>query len=306
MKSHFNFVDILINKVTINQQVFERMSIKEQIINIPILKTTLYVQNAIESTPSVTLHSRYNKTINLLINNAIFTLQTKESELSPISLITNFSTIQLQQLSFRPNQPYRLNLDCRDAVIFSSKLTACPSFSLRNVMQYAHLGHNILQKSNAKGLNLLLQNKIDDLLFCAFQQYLAQAKYYYQIQEMEKAAEYLVKLIGLGIGLTPSGDDFLCGFLATFQYFAQTETFFYQILTQKIQQYLDNTNAISRRFLDCALQQQFSSYVLDFFGYFEGGRGNTNLLAQRFGNIGHSSGIDTLFGIYSACEWLLK
>ncbi|HDV7284190.1 Protein of uncharacterised function (DUF2877) [Mannheimia haemolytica] len=282
------------------------MTIKEQIINIPILKTTLYAQNAIEAAPIVMLHSRYNKTINLLINNQIFTLQPKESELSPISLITDFSITKFQQLSFQPNQPYRLNLNYSNDAIFSSKLTACTSFSLNNVVWYANLAQKILQKSNAKGLNLLLQNSINDVLLRAFKQYLVQAEDLYQLGELEKSAEYFTKLIGLGIGLTPSGDDFLCGFIATFQYFTQTQTAFYQTLTQKLQQHLDNTNAISRRFLDCALQQQFSAPLLSFFNHTQQRQEDFRLLAQRFENIGHSSGMDTLFGIYHACKWLLK
>lgn len=283
------------------------MAIKSQIIHIPISKTSQYTQLAIGNAPIARFHSRYNNTINLLIDHQLFALQSKDSELSPISLITDLSTVLFQQLPFQPNQAYQLNLNYSNNAIFSSKLTACNSFSLETVRYYAHLVQNMLEKSNAKGLNLLLQqNSVGDLLLQTFKQYLTQAETLYRQGALESSAEYFTKLIGLGIGLTPSGDDFLCGFIATFQYFTQTQTAFYQTLTQKLQQHLDNTNAISRRFLDCALQQQFSAPILSLFNHSQPHKGDFPLLAQRFENIGHSSGMDTLFGIYYACQWLLK
>lgn len=281
------------------------MSTKDQIINITISKTTNYALNTIGTSPIATVHSIYNKTINLLINNEIFSLQPIESELSPISLITNLTHSQFQQLRLEPNQNYQLHLHCQDSTIFCTKLTACNAHSNDKLNICAELAKQILQNSDKKGLNRLLQAQNDDLILSAFKQYLAQAEHFYAINNKEQTCKILTKLIGLGIGLTPSGDDFLCGLIATFQYFNATQTHFYQTLTQQIKQNLANTNAISSRFLDCALQQQFSSPILTFFKNLDKQRLEIEQLSRLFESIGHSSGMDTLFGIYYGSHFLL-
>lgn len=282
------------------------MSIKEQIINITISKTTNYAQNTLGDCPIATIHSMYNKTINLLINKEIFSLQPIESELSPISLITNLTQKQFQQLGLKPNQNYQLHLNYQNCAIFCTKLTACSAPSNHKLNVCTELTQQILQNSDKKGLNRLLQAQNDDLILSAFKQYLAQAEHSYTINDEENACNILTKLIGLGIGLTPSGDDFLCGLLATLQYFNATQTSFYQKLAQQIKQNLANTNAISSRFLDCALQQQFSLPVLTFLKNLDTQNIEIEKLSELFENIGHSSGMDTLFGVYYGCNLLLE
>ncbi|QNS14395.1 DUF2877 domain-containing protein [Mannheimia bovis] len=282
------------------------MSIKEQIINITISKTTNYALEAIGSSPLVTIHSIYNKTINLLISNEIFSLQPIESELSPISLITHLTQTQFEGLTLKLNQNYRLHLNYQDCAIFCTKLTACDAHSNHKLKFCTELTQQILQNSDKHGLNLLLQAQNDDLILSAFKQYLAQTEHFYTMNDEENACNILTKLIGLGIGLTPSGDDFLCGLLATFQYFNATQNSFYQKFTQQIKQNLVNTNAISNRFLDCALQQQFSLPILAFFKNLDKQNIEIEQLSKLFENIGHSSGIDTLYGIYYGCNLLSK
>ena len=70
----------------------------------------------------------------------------------------------------------------------------------------------------------------------------------------------LCHLIGLGIGLTPSGDDFLCGFLAGLR-LSDGSSVFLPFLEQHILHTLDRTNEISAAFLRCAVLGQFSAPV---------------------------------------------
>lgn len=280
------------------------MTEKEQTIHISLLKISQYAQLSIGCNCVATIHSIYNNTINLLINNQLFSLQPKESHLSPISLIT--TRAQFQQLRLQPHRTYPFHFNYQDSTIFCTKLTACTSSLTHQLSRYASLSKKILQQSNKKGLNLLFHKQNDDLILSAFKQYLIKAKHFYYMNDEENACNMLSKLIGLGIGLTPSGDDFLCGLLATLQHSNATESHFYQRLSQQIKQNLTNTNLISSRFLECALQQQFSLPVLAFFKNINKQNAEIEQLIKLFENIGHSSGIDTLFGIYYGYILLLN
>lgn len=283
------------------------MNIKAQIINIPISATTDFAKNSVGNLAEVEIHSVYNKTINLLINKSIFSLHPQNSYLTPVSFVTDFTLQQFQQVPLFPQQTYLLNFDYQHCAIFSAKLTACKNVQIDKLHFYTTLSRQILLQANTLGLRLLLaHSSIEDMILTATQRYLTQAKAFYQAKEYENAAQSLTKLIGLGIGLTPSGDDFLCGLLATFQYFNQTETPFYLKLAEQIRQHLTHTNIISSRFLECALTQQFSSAVLHFFQLPDGQAAEIKKISEAFERIGHSSGMDTLFGIYYGCELLGK
>lgn len=282
------------------------MNIKAQIINIPITATSDFAQNELKNQVVAEVHSVYNKTINLLINNKIFSLHPQNSYLTPVSFVTNFTLQQFQQISLAEKQIYQFHFDNQNCAIFPSKLTACDNTEPNQPAFYSQIAQQILQNAETAGLRLLFQGNVDDLILSAFKNYLAQIDSSYQSEDWENAAATLTKLIGLGIGLTPSGDDFLCGFLSAFQRFNQTETTFYQQLTHKIQHNLSTTNAISRRFIECALEQHFSTAILTFWDTRENSTQTLSKLTSLFESIGHSSGIDTLFGIYYACELLSK
>ncbi|QIM66430.1 hypothetical protein A4G16_03080 [Mannheimia granulomatis] len=279
------------------------MNIKEQIINISLSATSDYAQEFVGNMPIVYIHSIYKKAINLLIHNKLFALQPKGSYLSPVSLITDLSVAQFQQLSLFPQQ-YQLNLHYQNCAIFCSKLTACIPSEKSLLALYANIAQQILQQTNTLGFSQLLKSNFDDLILSSCQSYLYEVQHLYHNKDMCNAAHKLAKFIGLGIGLTPSGDDFLCGFLAVFQRMNLTKNVFYQTLTDQIQQNLDKTNLISARFLECALMQQFSVIVLDFLNLNESESINISHIQTQFEKIGHSSGMDTLFGIYYACELL--
>ena len=111
-----------------------------------------------------------------------------------------------------------------------------------------------------------------------------------------KMADTLCQLIGLGIGLTPSGDDFLCGFLAGLRLSLSESDRFRQILEKKICSHLNRTNEISAAFLHCAVLGQFSAPIHLLI--------NPDITVEQiyraFSDIGHSSGVDTLCGISTA------
>lgn len=283
------------------QQAFHKMNTKEQIINISLTATSDYACHLIGNIFTIEIHSVYNKTINLLINNEIFTLLPNNGYLSPVSLITNLTPLEFQQLNFQQKQIYQIQLNNQNCVIFPSKLTALSNPNFQLLQYYAEISEKVLRQSTTTGLCLLLKNQSEDLILSATNRYLSQFQAYYQAQDIKSAVNILLKLIGLGIGLTPSGDDFLCGFMAVFHRFNLTQQPFFQLLNQQLQQHYHHTNPISARFLACALENRFSQTLIDFFHLSENQSINVEKIKADFEHIGHSSGMDTLFGIYFAC-----
>lgn len=111
----------------------------------------------------------------------------------------------------------------------------------------------------------------------------------------------IASLIGLGPGLTPSGDDFITGMflafsLCSFQKNIQEKT------EQKRQQIckvvsgnLDRTNDISREYLTCAMENRFGELYHMLQKEFYCGKVQEDIFCKII-RTGHSSGIDTLNG----------
>ena len=112
------------------------------------------------------------------------------------------------------------------------------------------------------------------------------------------AAAELRRLIGLGTGLTPSGDDFLCGVLSVLYAFGIWDGTFAKKLRTEIFQHLEDTNAISAAFLRSSLQGECSEAVrLLFQAHFPLSAKESERIRGAFSEIGHSSGTDSLCGI---------
>jgi len=115
------------------------------------------------------------------------------------------------------------------------------------------------------------------------------------VNEIETVVRYF---LGRGKGLTPSGDDHLVGLLAIH---TLTETFslpFIQTLN-KIVKHESVTTDIGKEYLLYALKGEFSSSVTNIMNNLlekEQQQDLKNHLQQLMA-MGHSSGVDTLFGI---------
>lgn len=117
-------------------------------------------------------------------------------------------------------------------------------------------------------------------------------------------------LVGLGNGLTPAGDDFLCGLLAALWCTSAEggeDRRFVRSFGEALSLRLDATNAISASFLECAIAGCFSGAVSAVAAAFEGepadeSGGDPRAALERLCASGHSSGMDTatgfLFGLW--------
>ena len=108
-------------------------------------------------------------------------------------------------------------------------------------------------------------------------------------------------LIGLGPGLTPSGDDLLGGMLIALNSTGQTEIS--EILWSSIVGIISGTNEISQAHLQAAAHGMGAEVLHQLIVSLISGKSLDNLI-ERLGNVGHSSGWDAVVGaclVLDAC-----
>ena len=274
----------------------------------PIQRTTALVRQLLSARTTGTVHSVYRKTINLSFDGTLVALQTAGSPLSPIRLITTLAGQEMSHLPVSAGLPVSLTADtihlaetafCLDAAeTVDTRLMPVPESRLPSLTAQIC---SVLKHSAKGGFrNLLFPTEHstqlgEQLVLVAAENHMNLCSQELCLFHYTTAAHSLSSLIGLGIGLTPSGDDFLCGVLAGLILRNGTDHPFSAALQEQITQKLPDTNDISRAFLHCALQGQFSEAICSLRHASDAAQ-----LSAAFSAIGHSSGMDTLCGILYA------
>ncbi|WP_066067635.1 DUF2877 domain-containing protein [Neobacillus soli] len=122
------------------------------------------------------------------------------------------------------------------------------------------------------------------------------------IEVVMSSDHYLIEktlrfFLGRGKGLTPSGDDMIVGLLA----FDATSHFISALFYKQLSELLESepiTTDVSREYLRYAIRHEFGSTVTELVNSLASGDNSTfNKAFQNLLEVGHSSGLDTLFGI---------
>lgn len=118
-------------------------------------------------------------------------------------------------------------------------------------------------------------------------------------------SDALVGLIGLGPGLTPSGDDVLAGVLLALHGFVRAD------VADRLAAWLrprlaGRTGLVSRAHLECAARGEAAAVLHDALAALSSGDPDALAMATgAVGTLGHSSGWDGLVGIVAVAEaWL--
>lgn len=274
----------------------------------PIQRTTALVRQLLSTHTTGTVHSVYRKTINLSLGNLLIAIQATGSPLSPISLITSLTEQEISQLPISAGQSVSFTgqfIECPQAMFcldmaqtIDTKLMPIAQSSVPSVTACIC---SILKHSGKSGFrHILFPSTLstqlgEQLILSTSKTYMDLCAQQLHLCDNTTAAHTLCKLIGLGIGLTPSGDDFLCGVLAGLLLRNGMHHPFALALQQQLAAQLSDTNDISRTFLRCALHGQFSEAVCLLSHV-----SDETQLSDTFSAIGHSSGMDTLCGIWYA------
>lgn len=111
----------------------------------------------------------------------------------------------------------------------------------------------------------------------------------------EVTTESVKGLVGMGQGLTPSGDDFIVGLLSALWACESHKRF---SLGKSCLPHLSSTTKVSAEMLSHAIEGRFSQVVLDFY------RGERQELLG-FLSYGHTSGHDILCGIHAGLSFVI-
>ncbi len=279
-----------------------------------ISHTTDYTSEILSSCKEGTVHSVYRKTINLKIGSYILALQAAASPLSPISLITTLDEKSMADLSVTAGQMVNIknstiNISAPKADIhfkyFNAPLFSSKLFPVTDFDKCLPVLQQVLNSSRSNGFRTLFWNTgpmyapvsgLDlSLVLTSAGSRISKCTTLFNQKFYEDAAMELTHLLGLGIGLTPSGDDFLCGVLAGLILCGKSSHPFSRCLKAGLLKHLSDTNDISQAFLMCALHSHFSQAVKSLTS-----SGSAEDILTVFEAIGHSSGIDTLCGIFYA------
>ena len=116
------------------------------------------------------------------------------------------------------------------------------------------------------------------------------------------SAPSLASMIGLGSGLTPSGDDILVGYLAglwSTSHARPDRTRFISNLGEAVIGLSNRTNAISSTYLYHSARAQVSSRLAELAAAICGGKAAASVLpvAEAAMQVGHTSGMDAVTGL---------
>lgn len=294
---------------------FKKIFAKENFsMNYQINQSSNYAKQILRRLSGGTIHSIYRRTVNLTDGKRILSLQADGSPLSPVSLICNLSAEAMNTLDIKAGGRVLFGRETitlqgssnpcsftyTDAEFLNLKITEPLTDKAR-----LSLSSNIrtaLSAAETNGFSLLFKEKTDtdddiSLILTAAGNFILHCNGLLLKKDYQRAAAELSRLLGLGIGLTPSGDDFLCGVLAGLIFTGNTGHPFAHFLKKEIAGRLSDTIDISAAFLSCALEDQYSLPVNKLCKI-----PAPDAILTDFKAIGHSSGTDTLCGILWCLE----
>jgi len=123
----------------------------------------------------------------------------------------------------------------------------------------------------------------------------------WRLRCVEPVLKGVKQLVGLGIGLTPSGDDFLIGFIGAAYFFANADDFRKSVF-EGMRPLVHRTNLPSFFMLKAALKGRYPGPLSDFLHAIETcSSPRLRSAAKRLTGLGATSGQDMLAGVLS---WL--
>jgi len=272
---------------------------------------TEYAKNAdciFVSGRNIKIHSIYKNTVNFITNNLIFSFQNENSIKTPVSFILFKHGVE--ELGFYVGE----ELYIRDKIFYNERIMISAanarlwepgvhktSRGFEELLLQKEIAWEVIKKGEKPRLNPLEKAQYDALI-----KHIDKIRLAFERNEFIKMAQISSDLIGLGTGLTPSGDDFNVGFLSALYHNLNVPVAseILQCYKAELLKKLKETNDISATFLKYACEGKFSEVIHGF--YDEGGRKIKQIAAQSILKLGHSSGRDLLIGIYVALELLVN
>lgn len=245
------------------------------------------------------LHSRYRHTINFIHGDELISIHTVDYYSSPMGIITHLDEEQFKKV-FESIQTITFN---RDGLIYGNHTVTKDNVQLSEhhliltMDQYGklidHQLHRLIQEIQAllkvywsqysNPFHLIFKRKLENLQ-----------------QALDGSSVLLTaieSLIGFGYGLTPTGDDILCGLLVGLLFSHQWDLFGrVSFVLRELLSGKDRTSIISKQFLKYATEGMFIEPIVNLYQHLSLNQPINHLLNQIY-EMGHTSGSDFLYGI---------
>ncbi|MEH7248225.1 DUF2877 domain-containing protein [Neobacillus niacini] len=266
------------------------------------------------------VHSKFNRTVNIqcLETDELYTVACHDIDNGPNTLVIgidqfddfdlaiNEAVFTMDQKLFISN---RLVISIENANIWESELPeypADPQVFYRN-LSMVKLYIDLHGKNGGVKKSHMPQNPFDVEMSKILQERILLLQAEILKKGMPDVVNSAIKLVGLGPGLTPSGDDFLVG-LFTSMNIPTSPLYGYRKLAEEVVQHAkDLTNDISLIALKKASYGQVRESIIHLVQSIFTGKGEeVTLSLNKVLNIGSSSGTDIALGLYYGLEATIK
>jgi hypothetical protein len=278
-----------------------------------------FKEMTIGSKTPLIVHSVFERTVNILIEGELFTLASNQIDNAPATLVIdlpNFNECAIDANTRGFISPGKveitgkLSIDISLVPTWECQLINYPvdtAFLIRNCSIAIH---EIRSKGNAKWLleKESSTTAFDKEMARMLKERTTKLLKGFQTEDTDQTIQYAKQLIGLGQGLTPSGDDFLVGLLLAFSMNKQDEFCQKKWSQVVVKEAENNTNIISCSALKYAAVGQTRETIGLFIKTLatEENEEQVKKDLTTIMKIGSSSGTEMAWGILSGLTLLLK
>ncbi|WP_313165156.1 DUF2877 domain-containing protein [Sedimentibacter sp.] len=280
-----------------------------------------YFNNSTDNEKIGELHSVYTKTINFSDNKKdMYTIGTKRIDNSPYTVILDTETLDFSNFQFESETPI---FKVKDKIIIGDKIeirfirgSALWDSDIRTIKRIDedivlnHIEHfnKVIRNSGSYGgckyyyLKNYLQTENDKPTLIEKELCKRTESFICNIKRGNINEEIIAPLIGFGAGLTPSGDDFITGFLSVTNIISINYT---SKIKSELVRSIDinkiSTTDVSRQMLLTAINGEAREYIINFILSFLNKNEKEFLLSlNNLLSIGCSSGTDIAIGAVTA------
>jgi len=260
----------------------------------------------------VNIHSIFDKVVNIQSSTGtLYTISNNKTDNAPYTLKIDYdgsfkdivfedqNIIKTKENLFIGN----VEIDLSSAQLWNVEREKIESFSTEDIKKNINIFNMMIQSMGSSGgckyyylKNFLgIKNNSNNLIERELSKKIND--FYMKIKQDNIKEEDIRGLIGLGMGLTPSGDDFLTGFMAAITIFKKNDDLFHKI-KDFIPLDTKSTTDVSRAMLKAATQEKYREYLNDFI--YSSLYNNSDEYLKSFKNlltIGSSSGTDMSIGV---------
>lgn len=258
----------------------------------------------------------FSKAINISIDNQLYSLLSSQLDNGPNScrlLNRDLSSLNINTSDDVQVLNGKINISDDYLLCFSLCKTwqhSAICFTYDNLNKKSYQSFLLKQIEQLDFILSTSQNSLfhyqgDNLFYLAAGKKLNQQRLYLMSllkrKQYQKLADIVKQFVGLGIGLTPSGDDYLVGLMAFLLLKNHPANQAYAEFYQGIMQGIKNTTPISAITLEKALVHEYREHMYQLIqSLVDADKTNIHLQFLNILNIGSSSGSDMLIGIRDA------